>query len=85
MPRREPTPESLLELIRRELDVDAPIDAATPQLSSGVVDSFRVAALLGLIETHYGVAVDLADVGIDNFDSVEQMHRLVDGRIGPRR
>jgi acyl carrier protein len=85
MPDPEPTPESLLELISSELGVDGADDVATPLLSSGFVDSFRVTALLHLIETHYGVAVDLADIGIDNFDTAEQMHRFVAARIDTRR
>jgi acyl carrier protein len=85
MPEREPTPEDLLQLISRELAVDGADDVATPLLSTGIVDSFRVAALLDLIEAHYGVAVDLTEVGIDNFDTAELMHRFVIARVDARR
>jgi acyl carrier protein len=63
----------LLRLIRSELDIVYPIEARTPLLSSGIIDSFRFATLLGALELRYGVSIDPANVGADNFDTPSQI------------
>ena len=56
------------------------IQPHTPLLSSGLIDSFGVAAMLAALETRYAVAIDLADVGVDNFDTAAQILGFVEAR-----
>ena len=46
-------------------------------LSSGVIDSFHLAELLVSIEEEYGVVIPVSEIGVDNFDTPEQMLRFV--------
>jgi acyl carrier protein len=72
--------ETLLVLLERELKVDFPLTADTPLLSSGLIDSLRVAGMLVALESQYGVAIDPRDVGADNFDTAAQIHAFLQGR-----
>jgi acyl carrier protein len=63
--------QELLALLERE--VGEPVEAGTPLVSSGLVDSLRFAAVLLALEAHFGTGIDPADVGADNFDTPEQM------------
>jgi acyl carrier protein len=68
----------LISLISVALKIDLPLDADTPLISSGIIDSFRVAALVTALESHYGVQIDLRHIGADNFDTARQMYRFID-------
>jgi acyl carrier protein len=72
--------EALLALLERELKVDFPLTADMPMLSSGLIDSLRVAGLLVALESQYGVPIDSRDVGADNFDTPAQIHAFLQGR-----
>jgi acyl carrier protein len=63
----------LIHLIKEALEIDFPFDVDTPLISSGVIDSFRMAALMTALESRYGTHIDLAQIGADNFDTVRQM------------
>ena len=65
--------KELIDLIRREFRITLPLTATTPLISSGLIDSLRVAELLLALETKYGRAIDPRDVGTDNFDTPAQM------------
>jgi len=71
----------LVSLIRDALHIDVPFGADTPLISSGIIDSFRVAALVTALESRYGVRIDLRQIGADNFDTARQMHRFLDTRV----
>ena len=51
----------------------------TPLLSSGIIGSFDLARLLTGLEARFGVALDPADIGVDNFDTPRQMDALLRG------
>jgi acyl carrier protein len=72
--------DELINTIRRELRITVPIQPDTPLLSSGIVDSFAVARLLTTLETHYGIALDPAELGVDNFDTARQMLEQVQAK-----
>jgi acyl carrier protein len=44
-----------------------------------LIDSFSLAGLLAEIEHEFGASIDPAEIGVDNFDTVEQMVRLIRG------
>ncbi|MBW3541925.1 MAG: hypothetical protein KY476_16780 [Planctomycetes bacterium] len=70
--------DEFVALIRQELHLSLPLEAHTPLISSGLIDSFQVVSLLVALEAAYGVRVDPADIGVDNFDTLAQMHRWVE-------
>jgi acyl carrier protein len=72
--------ETLLGLLERELNVGLPLTPDLPLLSSGLIDSLRVAGLLALLQERYGVAIDPRDVGTDNFDTPAQMFAFLNGQ-----
>jgi acyl carrier protein len=63
--------------LRRQLRIPFPIQLDTPLLSGGLIDSFGLAGLLAEFEHEFGVSIDPAEIGVDNFDTTEQMFRLI--------
>lgn len=55
----------------------ADLDAQTPLLEWGVIDSMSMIALLGFIETEFGVAVPDEQVRPEHFQSVERLAALI--------
>jgi acyl carrier protein len=70
----------LLALLTDDLGVTAPLQGDTPLLSSGLIDSFRFGALLTMLETRYGIAIDPREVGADNFDTAAQILHFIRAR-----
>lgn len=69
--------ERLLNLIMKSFNIDFAIDQNTPLISTGLIDSLHVAALLALLEQEYGKVINTRDVGTDNFDTPKQMERFL--------
>jgi acyl carrier protein len=69
--------DEIVAIVRRHLRASAPLDAETRVLSSGLVDSFRLAGLLADLESRYGVRLPLHDIGVDNFDTPRQMSAFI--------
>ncbi|HSF31107.1 MAG TPA: acyl carrier protein [Candidatus Tectomicrobia bacterium] len=67
----------LIPLIREAVDIDLPFEPDTPLISSGMIDSFRMAALVTALESHYGIHIDLTQIGVDNFDTAQQMYLFI--------
>jgi acyl carrier protein len=67
----------LISLIKRELNIDLSVEPVTPLISSGLIDSFHFAALIAALESHYRVRIDPADIGVDNFDTPQQMYQFL--------
>ena len=53
------------------------VDEDTPLLSSGLVDSLSLAALLEVLHAHFGAAIDPSEIGVDNFDTPRQIERVI--------
>ena len=73
----EPT-DLILAAVRRA--VGHPIqalDADTRLLSTGIVDSFAIAALAQELTEVFGRAVPIESLGVDNADTARQIARLV--------
>jgi len=70
----------LIALLERWTHGAQPLTADTPLISTGLLDSFSVTALLLAIEDHYQLTIDPADVGVDNFDTPAQMIRFLAAR-----
>ena len=56
------------------------VTASTPLISTGVIDSFTVAALIADLEAAFRVRIDPADIGVDNFDTPAQMLQFIGSR-----
>lgn len=65
--------DELVAPIRGEWRVEEGLAPMTPLLSSGLVDSLSVVVLLSAIEEHHGVVIDEAKVGVETFDTPEQI------------
>jgi acyl carrier protein len=72
--------DELLSLIRARVEAGLPITATTALISSGIIDSFAVAALVAELETRFEVTIDGGDIGVDNFDTPAQMLAFIDAR-----
>jgi acyl carrier protein len=69
--------DELVQLIQAELPLPFAIAPDTALISGGLVDSFHVTALLQTLEDHYHIRIDPMDVGVDNFDTPEQILRYI--------
>ena len=63
----------VIALIEARMKSDVKVDSQTPVISSGLIDSFSFPALVAAFEQHYGIRIDTAEIGVDNFDTPAQM------------
>lgn len=64
----------LAELIR---DDEIELARGEPIFSSGLLDSFSVTQLICFLEDRFGVKISIADVTIEDFDSLERILALL--------
>ena len=74
------TLDDMVTLARDVACPSVPVTVDTPLLSSGILDSFHVAAFLQEVWTRHRVRVDLNDIGVDNFDTPRQMLAFLQAR-----
>ncbi len=77
----------ILEYIRSEyLDEDdeeeVELDANTPLISSGIVDSFSMVSLKRFLEKKYDISIPDADASAEAFDTVASIALLVQRHQG---
>lgn len=65
--------EEFIGFLSDVVELDEEVGPDTPLLSTGLVDSFDVTALLGAIEDRYEVVIDPEEVDVDTFDTPIQM------------
>lgn len=70
--------DRLIDLICTELRIEESIEGGTPLISSGIIDSFDVVALLSIIETHFGVDIDPESIDVESFDTPAQMFQWIE-------
>ena len=71
---------AVLEYVKNEYldeDDDEEIDADSPLISSGIVDSFSMVSLKVFLEKKYGVQIPDAKATPEAFDSVRKICHLV--------
>ena len=56
------------------------VGAETPLVSDGLIDSMQVLDVAMFLEEEAGVALDEADLVIENFDTVSAMAQLVSAK-----
>ena len=59
----------VVEILRKVLFLETPIEADTPLLSSGLVDSLNVVVVLEAIESRYGITVRPDELSSESFDT----------------
>jgi acyl carrier protein/D-alanine--poly(phosphoribitol) ligase subunit 2 len=72
--------KSILDYVRREYldeDSDEEIDAYSPLISSGIVDSFSMVSLKVFLEKKYKISIPDDKASADAFDSVDKIAKLV--------
>ena len=70
----------ILAYIRKEYldeDDDIELDASTPLISGGIVDSFSMVSLLRFLEKKYGISIPDAAATNEAFDTVEGIVAVV--------
>jgi acyl carrier protein len=78
--------QPLAEYIQENLSTNPaqPIEADTPLLSSGLIESFSLAQLVVHVETAYGIKIAAAFRTEEHFDSVGQIVALAE-RLAARK
>jgi serine O-acetyltransferase len=74
--------DRFISVIRELTRVEEHIDSDTPILSTGIIDSFDVAALLTAVEDQYNVLIEPQEVDVDWFDTPRQMLEKIHERQG---
>jgi len=71
--------EAVRRFVLRELLRDEDIDLAVnePIFSSGLLDSFSVVQLICFLEDRFGLKIPVADVTIEDFDTITRALRVV--------
>ncbi len=70
----------ILAYIRNEYledDDEVDLDADTPLISSGIVDSFSMVSLKRFLEKQYGVALPDEEATAESFDTVRRIIEVV--------
>lgn len=68
----------LREILEDELGCDlAAVKNDTLLFSTGIVDSFALVTLMMHIERENGIGVNLSDVTLENFDSIDRIIAFV--------
>ena len=71
----------ILDYIRNEYleedDDDVELDANTPLISSGIVDSFSMVSLKRFLEKKYEISIPDEDASADAFDSVTSIIAVI--------
>jgi hypothetical protein len=75
------TIDDIITLLVTHIGRRTRLDAATPVLSTGLLDSYHFAAFLESLRSKSGVTIDVGDIGVDNFDTPTQMFAF----LGVRR
>jgi acyl carrier protein len=50
----------------------------TPLLTSGILDSVSTLKLVSFIEQHFGILIEAHEAGVEHFDTIETMAKLID-------
>ena len=74
---------AIIEYINEEFVIDGTdVDIATANLlEEEVIDSLGIFTLVSFIEDRFGVGVEPEEVNLDNFETVEAITSLVQGKM----
>ncbi len=71
--------DKLLDFIKEEFldDPEVALDAGTPLISSGLIDSFSLVSLQAFIEKEFGKRIPAPKITAQSFDTVRQMIEVI--------
>ena len=74
---------AIIEYITDEFVLDdTDVDIATANLlEEEIIDSLGIFTLVSFIEDKFGVSVEPEEVNLDNFETVEAVAKLVEGKM----
>ena len=74
---------AIIEYINEEFVIDGTdVDIATANLlEEEIIDSLGIFTLVSFIEDRFGVSVDPEEVNLDNFETVDAVASLVQGKL----
>lgn len=58
------------------------LEDRTPLITGGILDSVASIGLVSFIEERFGVVFEAHEIGVDCFDSVEDIARTIAGKLG---
>ncbi|MGH1486936.1 MAG: acyl carrier protein [Cellvibrionaceae bacterium] len=71
--------EKVRDYISQNLGIDLnKVSNDDPLFSSGVIDSFALIELLAFLENDLGVEIDIADIDIDQLDTIDGLAKMAD-------
>jgi acyl carrier protein len=70
----------ITRIFAERLNLEVP-SADTDLFESGALDSMAFVDLLARLEAEFGIDVALADIGMDNFRSIERIAGFVEERL----
>lgn len=77
----EPRITSLVaQVIRENTGRDVVLAAEEPLITSGYLDSMTLVSLVIALQTEFAVELDIADMSLENFQSVRSISELVEAR-----
>jgi acyl carrier protein len=74
--------EQIVEFLRRECGLAADPGAAVALFSSGLLDSVHILRLVMFIEERFDIRVDVMEVGVEQFDSLDSIVAYIDRSLG---
>ncbi len=67
-----------LKQILEEISPDIDFEAETKLIEDGVLDSFDIISIVGELNLHYDIEINVEDLLPENFNSMEAMMELIE-------
>jgi acyl carrier protein len=76
--------EKIREFVLKSLyfDEDAIIESDTSFLEQGIIDSRGVIELVSFVETEFQIKVEMSEMIVSNFDSIQKLASFVGRKLG---
>lgn len=72
------TKKKIRDYISNDLGIDiSQVADGEPLFSSGLIDSFALVELLAFLESDLGAEIDIADIDIDQLDTIDGLSNMV--------
>ena len=68
--------EELLGILK-EIRPDVDFETETKLIDDSILDSFDIISIVGELNEHYGIEIDVEDLEPDNFNTAEAILKLV--------
>ena len=67
--------ERIIEILKENIEEleEVSLNGDTQLITSGYVDSFDIINVIGLLEQEFGTTIDLEDIELEQFDTVDSI------------